>query len=71
LAFSEEQMTGLKRKPSELPGDQPPPKLLKQTTSTTIDTAFEKDLDIDNIPPPILEKADPVIVRKRNSICPF
>jgi hypothetical protein len=53
LAFSEEQMTGLKRKPSELPGDQPPPKLLKQTTSTTIDTAFEKDLDIDNIPPPI------------------
>ncbi|XP_076070765.1 uncharacterized protein LOC143042366 [Mytilus galloprovincialis] len=54
----EEQMTGLKRKPSDLPGDQPPPKLLKQTTSTTIDTAVEKESDIDSLPPPVLEKAD-------------
>lgn len=51
-------MTGLKRKPSELPGDQPPPKLLKQTTDTTLDTALERESDIDNIPPPVLEKAD-------------
>ncbi|XP_052087161.1 uncharacterized protein LOC127724271 [Mytilus californianus] len=54
----EEQMTGLKRKSSDLPGDQPPPKLLKQTTSTTLDTAVEKESDIDSLPPPVLEKAD-------------
>lgn len=61
-------MTGLKRKPSELPSDQPPPKLLKQTTSTTIDTIFEKDSDIDNIPPPILEKADSFIEERPRAI---